>query len=89
MPFPAWPDVSPDALERELLETWTRERLFERTLERTKGNPPFVFFEGPPTANGRPGIHHVFARTLKDLICRFRSAQGRHVNRKRQQHQRP
>jgi isoleucyl-tRNA synthetase len=81
MPFPAWPDVSPDELERELLETWGRERLFERTLERTKGNPHFVFYEGPPTSNGRPGIHHVFARTLKDLICRFRSAQGRHVTR--------
>ena len=81
MPFPAWPDVPPDALERELLATWSAERLFERTLERTKGNAPFVFFEGPPTANGRPGIHHVFSRTLKDLICRFRAAQGRHVTR--------
>ena len=63
MPFPAWPDVSPDELERELLATWGKERLFERTLERTKGNAHFVFYEGPPTANGRPGIHHVFART--------------------------
>jgi isoleucyl-tRNA synthetase len=81
MPFPAWPDVPADELERELLATWAEERLFERTLERTKGNPPFVFFEGPPTANGRPGIHHVFSRSLKDLICRFRAAQGRHVTR--------
>ena len=81
MPFPAWPDVSADELERELLGAWRKERLFERTLERTKGGRPFVFFEGPPTANGRPGIHHVFARTIKDLICRFRAMQGRHVTR--------
>ena len=81
MPFPAWPDLSADALEQQLLARWHEERLFERTLERTKGRGPFVFFEGPPTANGRPGIHHVLGRTIKDLICRFRALQGRHVTR--------
>jgi isoleucyl-tRNA synthetase len=81
VPFPLWPDLSADALEQELLARWEEERLFERTLERTKGRPPFVFFEGPPTANGRPGIHHVAGRTIKDLICRFRALQGRHVTR--------
>jgi isoleucyl-tRNA synthetase len=80
MPFPPWPDSS-DALEQQLLALWTEERLFERTLERTQGREPFVFFEGPPTANGRPGIHHVAGRTIKDLICRFRALQGRHVTR--------
>lgn len=81
MPLPAWPDSSADALERELLERWREEGLFAQTLERTRGGHPFVFFEGPPTANGRPGLHHVFARTIKDLICRFRALQGRHVTR--------
>jgi isoleucyl-tRNA synthetase len=68
-------------MEQELLERWASERLFERTLEATRGGAPFVFFEGPPTANGKPGIHHVFARTIKDLICRFQAMQGRSVTR--------
>ena len=61
---------------------WRTERLFERTLRAHEGAPSFVFFEGPPTANGRPGIHHVFSRTLKDLFCRYRAAKGFHVLRK-------
>ena len=81
MPFPAWPDLSADALEEQLLARWREERLFERTQERAKGRGRFVFFEGPPTANGRPGIHHVLGRTIKDLICRFRALQGRDVTR--------
>jgi isoleucyl-tRNA synthetase len=79
--FPAWPEAVADVIERDLLDTWRRERLFEQTLEQGRTGPPFVFFEGPPTANGRPGIHHVFARTLKDLVCRFRAMQGRQVTR--------
>src|SRR5574338_1711606 len=81
MPLPAWPDVPADALERELLARWREEGLFAKSLERTREGRPFVFFEGPPTANGRPGIHHVFSRTIKDLICRFRALQGRNVTR--------
>jgi isoleucyl-tRNA synthetase len=81
MAFPAWPDLSADGLEQAQLELWKGERLFQRTLEATKDGPPYVFFEGPPTANGRPGIHHVFARTIKDLVCRFHAMQGRAVTR--------
>ena len=73
---------SPDDLEQETLARWTEEQLFERTQAATVGRPEFVFFEGPPTANGRPGIHHVFARTIKDLFCRHRAMQGFHVTRK-------
>jgi isoleucyl-tRNA synthetase len=80
--FPEWPGVTADQLERDLLELWRRERLFEQSLERTASGQPFVFFEGPPTANGRPGIHHVPPRTIKDLICRFRAMQGHRVTRK-------
>jgi isoleucyl-tRNA synthetase len=81
MAFSPWPDLAPDALELQQLERWKAEGLFRQTLERTKGGKPFVFYEGPPTANGRPGIHHVFARTIKDLICRYQAMQGRSVTR--------
>jgi len=73
------PDGSPDELERTVLDRWERTDLFRQTLEATRDGEPFVFYEGPPTANGRPGIHHVFARTIKDLICRFRTMSGRSV----------
>ena len=79
--WPAWPDGGPDLLERDLLTRWSRDGLFERVQADTAHGPGFVFLEGPPTANGRPGIHHVFARTIKDLICRFRVMQGRQVTR--------
>jgi isoleucyl-tRNA synthetase len=72
---------SPAALELELLERWKAEDLFHETQRRTAGGRPFVFYEGPPTANGRPGIHHVVARTIKDLACRFQAMQGRRVSR--------
>ncbi|MGI9139824.1 MAG: isoleucine--tRNA ligase [Gemmatimonadaceae bacterium] len=75
-------DFSPDALEQELLALWAEEKLFQQTLAASEGKPEFVFFEGPPTANGRPGIHHVFARTMKDLFCRHRAMRGFHVARK-------
>ena len=75
-------DRSPDDLEQEMLARWKDEKLFERTLEQAEGKPAFVFFEGPPTANGQPGIHHVFARTVKDLFCRYRAMRGHHVARK-------
>jgi isoleucyl-tRNA synthetase len=75
-------DRDANDLEREVLERWAAEDLFGRTLKAREGAPEFVFFEGPPTANGRPGIHHVLARTLKDLFCRHRAMRGFHVSRK-------
>jgi len=75
-------DRSPDELEKEMLALWKEEKLFQQTLAQAKGKPEFVFFEGPPTANGRPGIHHVFSRTVKDLFCRHRAMRGFHVGRK-------
>src|SRR4026208_1781081 len=74
-------DRSPDELEKEVLALWREEKLFEQTLAHAKGKPGYVFFEGPPTANGRPGIHHVFARTVKGLFCRHRTMSGYHVAR--------
>ncbi|MEK7402028.1 MAG: isoleucine--tRNA ligase [Gemmatimonadota bacterium] len=81
--FAELPPARPaDDLEREMLQRWRDERLFERTLRQREGAPSFVFFDGPPTANGRPGIHHIFSRTLKDLFCRHRAAKGFQVLRK-------
>ena len=76
------PDLSADALEQQLLERWRDEELFAQTLAARRGAEPYVFFEGPPTANGKPGIHHVFARTVKDLFCRHRAMKGYFVDRK-------
>ncbi len=81
MAFPPLPEVAADELERRQLALWKEEDLFHRTLEANREGPPFVFYEGPPTANGRPGIHHVFARTIKDLVCRFHAMQGESVTR--------
>src|ERR671914_1387350 len=81
MPFLQWPDLTPNELEQRQLALWKEERLFQQTIEATRDGRPFVFYEGPPTANGRPGIHHVFARTIKDLVCRFHSMQGEAVTR--------
>ena len=80
--FSPLPDVSADELEQTLLTQWESERLFESVQAARQNAPPYVFFEGPPTANGRPGIHHVFSRTIKDLFCRHRAMRGHYVPRK-------
>jgi len=80
MPYPELP-ASLLELEEETLARWREEDLFHRTQEATAGGQPFVFYEGPPTANGRPGLHHIISRTIKDLICRHRSLLGRSVTR--------
>lgn len=68
--------------EKETLEFWEKNNIFKKTLEKDSPKGPFVFFEGPPTANGRPGIHHAEARAYKDVIPRFRTMQGYFVDRK-------
>src|SRR3569833_3655440 len=69
-------------LEREVLRRWDEGKVFERSLEQTSGGAPWVFYEGPPTANGRPGVHHVEARVFKDLFPRFKTMRGYRVDRK-------
>ncbi len=76
------PDLSADTLEQQILAQWEAEDLLGQTLRARAGADEFVFFEGPPTANGRPGIHHVLSRTIKDLFCRYRAMKGYHVLRK-------
>jgi len=80
MKYPEYP-ASPTDLEEQVLSAWREEDLFRRTLAQTEGAEEFVFFEGPPTANGRPGIHHVLSRTIKDVVCRYQTMRGRHVTR--------
>ena len=70
------------ALETEVLEFWRQHDVFQKTLDQTEGNPQFSFNEGPPTANGKPGIHHVLARSFKDIFPRYKTMQGFHVPRK-------
>jgi isoleucyl-tRNA synthetase len=70
------------SIEKEILERWKRESAFEKSVELRQGAEPFVFYEGPPSANGMPGIHHVISRSLKDLVCRYKTMQGFKVERK-------
>ncbi|MFN8176753.1 MAG: isoleucine--tRNA ligase [bacterium] len=72
------------AREAELrrLEEWKSRDIFRKSVERTAAGSPFVFYEGPPTANGKPGVHHVLARTVKDLVCRYQTMRGRWVLRR-------
>ncbi|MBQ8471832.1 MAG: class I tRNA ligase family protein, partial [Alistipes sp.] len=66
----------------EVLARWDAEQTFDKSLSTREGHPSFVFFEGPPSANGMPGIHHVMARTIKDVFCRYKTQQGFQVHRK-------
>ena len=82
LPFPELPAVVDlPAIEREILGRWRDGRVFDRSLEQTAAGEPWTFYEGPPTANGMPGVHHVEARVFKDLFPRFKTMQGFHVPR--------
>ena len=70
------------ATGNEVLDRWKKNHAFEKSLELREGAPEFIFFEGPPSANGMPGIHHVMARSIKDAICRFKTQSGYKVNRR-------
>jgi len=69
-------------IEQEMLAAWDQHHAFEKSIELRAGATPFVFYEGPPSANGLPGIHHVISRTLKDLVCRYKTMKGFQVKRK-------
>ena len=69
-------------INKEVLEQWKNSDLFRRSVDARQGCPSFVFYEGPPSANGMPGIHHVMARTIKDIFCRYKTMKGFHVKRK-------
>ena len=69
-------------VNNNILETWNAEDVFHKSIEEREGCPSFVFYEGPPSANGMPGIHHVMARSIKDTFCRFKTMKGFQVKRK-------
>ena len=69
-------------INKEVLSMWDREGVFHASVDEREGSPSFVFYEGPPSANGMPGIHHVMARTLKDIVCRYKTMRGYQVLRK-------
>ena len=66
----------------EILDFWKKEQIFEQSITTREGHTPYVFFEGPPSANGLPGIHHVMARAIKDIFCRYKTQKGFQVKRK-------
>ena len=69
-------------VNKQVLEQWDELRVFDRSMKEREGCPSFVFYEGPPSANGMPGIHHVMARTIKDIFCRYKTMKGYQVKRK-------
>jgi isoleucyl-tRNA synthetase len=69
-------------VNKDILKTWDENHVFEKSISAREDNPTFVFYEGPPSANGKPGIHHVMARTIKDVFCRFKTQDGYKVKRK-------
>ncbi|MDE5608509.1 MAG: isoleucine--tRNA ligase [Muribaculaceae bacterium] len=80
--FPNRQNVNLSEVNKEILADWLETSLFEQSIKEREGAPSFVFFEGPPSANGMPGIHHVMARTIKDIFCRYKTMKGFHVKRK-------
>ncbi|MDE7474772.1 MAG: class I tRNA ligase family protein, partial [Duncaniella sp.] len=80
--FPEYNGLKLPEINDSILEKWGNEDVFARTMSEREGCPSFVFFEGPPSANGKPGIHHVLARTIKDIFCRYKTMQGFQVKRK-------
>ena len=82
MSFAEYKKLDLVAVGNEILAKWTKENTFRNVLKMSKGAPKFIFFEGPPSANGMPGIHHVMARSIKDAVCRYKTQSGYHVERK-------
>ena len=80
--FPEYKQLDLSAINVEIGKAWVGEQTFKKSIETRKDNKPFVFFEGPPSANGTPGIHHVMARTIKDVVCRYKPLNGFKVDRK-------
>lgn len=80
--FPEYKGLNLSQVNKDVLKTWEENKTFDMSLKTREGHPSFVFYEGPPSANGMPGIHHVMARTIKDVICRYKTLQGFYVERK-------
>ncbi len=80
--FPEYSNLDLSGINKEMLNEWDEKDVFRQSLKIREGNPSFVFYEGPPSANGMPGIHHVIARSIKDIFCRYKTMKGYLVHRK-------
>src|ERR1051326_5862146 len=80
--YPEYRQLNLTQITDEMLGIWGKEEAFQKSVSLREGSPAFVFYEGPPSANGLPGIHHVISRTLKDLVCRYKTMRGFKVERK-------
>lgn len=80
--YPEFKQISYPKIAKDIQDFWEREKIFEKSIDNREGNESFTFFEGPPSANGTPGIHHVMSRTVKDIFCRYKTLQGYQVKRK-------
>jgi isoleucyl-tRNA synthetase len=80
--YPEYKNLNLPGIGNEIQAWWEKHGVFEKSLEKTKGKTPFIFYEGPPSANGIPGIHHVMARAIKDIFCRYKTMKGFYVHRK-------
>ena len=80
--YPEYKGLNLPKISQEVQDDWERESIFEASMSSRESAKPYVFFEGPPSANGMPGIHHVMARSIKDIFCRFKTLKGYHVKRK-------
>ena len=82
MKYKEYKDIDLVGMAEEVLSEWKKRDIFNKSIESREGNETFTFYEGPPSANGTPGIHHVMARTLKDIFCRYKTLKGYQVKRK-------
>lgn len=80
--YPEFEGLNLPEVDKEIMDFWTKNDTFKQSIETKDSNKPFVFYEGPPSANGMPGIHHVIGRTVKDIFCRYKTMQGFQVKRK-------
>jgi isoleucyl-tRNA synthetase len=80
--YPEYDGLNLSDIDRKILHFWEQEKIFKASIDSKDKNKPFIFYEGPPSANGMPGIHHVIGRTVKDIFCRYKTMQGFQVNRK-------
>ena len=80
--YPEYKQLDLSAINKEVLAQWQSNSIFKKSLSTREGKPSYTFYEGPPSANGMPGIHHVMGRAIKDIFCRFKTLQGYKVNRK-------
>ena len=82
MKFNEYKELDLYKINKEIIEFWEKDNTFEKSVSERENQQEFVFYEGPPSANGLPGIHHVISRTIKDLFCRYKTLKGYKVERK-------